>query len=89
MRVDDPATRETIRVIHGELRQRDVMVGNHVAISPGALPRFLDRFANVYSGLGKADCIVSSAAAHHRFLWMHPFLDGNGRVLGLADLGLG
>jgi Fic family protein len=47
------------------------------AISAGALPRFLDRFQHVYGSIGKAEYIISSAAAHHRLLWMHPFLDGN------------
>jgi Fic family protein len=39
----------------------------------------------VYSKLGKAETIVSSAAAHHRLLWIHPFLDGNGRVARLMS----
>ncbi len=68
-----------------KLRTRDVRVGNHVAISAGALPRFLERFAKVYGNLGKADGIISLAAAHHRLLWMHPFVDGNGRVTRLMS----
>jgi Fic family protein len=72
-------------VIPGELRRRDVQVGRHVAISPGALPRFLQRFEEVYAGVGKTESIISTAAAHHRFLWMHPFLDGNGRVARLIS----
>ena len=35
--------------------------------------------------LGKTESIVSTAAAHHRLLWMHPFLDGNGRVARLMS----
>lgn len=83
--VEDPLTKHRVRVIPGELRRRDVQVGTHVAISPGALPRFLARFEQVYSTLGKADSIISTAAAHHRLLWMHPFLDGNGRVARLVS----
>lgn len=30
--------------------------------------------------------IVAAAAAHHRLLWMHPFVDGNGRVARLQTL---
>ncbi|WP_205422677.1 Fic family protein [Seongchinamella sediminis] len=30
--------------------------------------------------LGEAQTIFSAAAAHHRLLWIHPFLDGNGRA---------
>jgi len=29
--------------------------------------------------------IISTAAVHHRLLWMHPFMDGNGRVARLMS----
>ncbi len=83
--VEEPTTKERLKVIPGEIRHRDVQVGRHVAISPGALPRFLDRFALVYGALGKTESILAAAAAHHRLLWMHPFLDGNGRVARLMS----
>lgn len=83
--VEDPSSGERVRVPPGELRHRDVEVGNHVAVSPGAVPRFLRRFERGYAGLGKADTILSVAAAHHRLLWIHPFLDGNGRVARLIS----
>ena len=83
--VEDPATKERIHVVPGELRKRDVQVGRHVAISPGALLRFLQRFEQVYASLGKTETIIAGAAAHHRLLWMHPFLDGNGRVARLMS----
>jgi Fic family protein len=83
--VEDPATRERLRLVPGELRKRDVKVGQLVAVSPAALPRFLQRFEQVYATLGKTESIISSAAAHHRLLWMHPFLDGNGRVARLMS----
>ena len=83
--VEDPDTGEKISLIPGELRKRHVRVGDHIAISPGALPRFLDRFETTYNGLGKAATLFSAAAAHHRLLWIHPFLDGNGRVARLMS----
>ena len=83
--VEEPETGERMRVIPGELRRRDVKVGRHVPISPGAVPRFLSRFEAVYRNLGKAETILAAAAAHHRLLWMHPFLDGNGRVARLMS----
>ncbi|MEE8343634.1 MAG: Fic family protein [Gammaproteobacteria bacterium] len=83
--VEEPGTGERIRVVPGELRQRDVKVGKHIAISPGALPRFLERFESAYSGIGKTEAILACAAAHHRLLWLHPFLDGNGRVARLMS----
>jgi Fic family protein len=69
--VEDPETKERIRIIPGELRTRHVEVGRHRAVSPGALPRFLDWFEEVYTSTGKAEFILSCAAAHHRLLWMH------------------
>jgi Fic family protein len=83
--IEDPDSSERLRVEPGVLRKRDVRVGNHVPVSPGALPRFLERFESVYSKLGKAGTVLSAAAAHHRLLWIHPFLDGNGRVARLMS----
>jgi Fic family protein len=75
-----PATTKKIRVIPGVIRKADAQVGRLIPVSPDAIPRFLDRYAQVYSSLGKSESILALAAAHHRFLWIHPFLDGNGRV---------
>ena len=83
--VTDPETEERMQVIPGALRERDVKVGDHIAVSPGTLSRFLAKFEQTYSGLGKAETIIAAAAAHHRLLWIHPFLDGNGRVARLMS----
>lgn len=83
--VENPETKERIQVIPGKLRDRDVAVGRHIPVSPGALPRFLARFEEAYAKLGKTDAIIASACAHHRLLWIHPFLDGNGRVARLMS----
>ena len=83
--VEDPETKERVKVIPGELRHRDVKVGNHVPVSPGAVGRFLERFESVYSSLGRMDTILAVPAAHHRLLWIHPFMDGNGRVARLMS----
>jgi Fic family protein len=74
-----------LRVVPGGLRQGHVKVGRHVAISAGAVPRFLTRFEEVYSKLGRSESIIAAAAAHHRLAWIHPFLDGNGRVARLMS----
>ncbi len=83
--VEDQETLERVRVVAGELRRKDVKVGEHIAVSPAAVPRFLKRFEEVYNHLGKTDSILGSAAAHHRLLWIHPFIDGNGRVARLMS----
>ena len=82
---EDPESGEKIKVVPGALRQRDVKVGLHIPVSPGAVPRFLTRFEAVYSKLGRTDSILAAASAHHRLLWIHPFLDGNGRVARLMS----
>ena len=74
-----------VRVEPGRLRERDVKVGRHIAISPGAVPRFIEHFGWAHGRLGRSDAIVAIAAAHHRFVWIHPFLDGNGRVARLMS----
>lgn len=83
--VEDPAKTERVRVIPGGLRYRDVKVGIHVAVSPPAIPRFMQRFEEVYGALGKTETILAAAAAHHRLVWIHPFVDGNGRVARLLS----
>jgi len=85
--VDNPDTGERVRVVPGELRPRHVRIGRHVPVSPGAVPRFLARLEAAYRGpeLGRLDRVVAVPAAHHRLLWIHPFLDGNGRVARLVS----
>ena len=85
LRVSDPDTGKEVAMTPGELRHSDVRVGRHIPVSPGALRRFLSRFEKVYSRLGKSETILAAAAAHHRLLWIHPFLDGNGRVARLMS----
>lgn len=81
----NPDTGEQLPVIPGELRTSDVKVGLHTAISSGAVPRFMATFEKAYSKLGRTDAILGAAAAHHRLTWIHPFLDGNGRVARLMS----
>jgi Fic family protein len=83
--VPEPQSGEMQSIIPGGFRTRDVQIGRHVPISPGAIPRFLIRYEDVFTRLGKAEMIVAAAAAHHRLTWIHPFLDGNGRVTRLLS----
>lgn len=85
MWVPEPGTDKRVRLHPGRLRTLDVQVGGHVSISPGALPRFMARFEQAYVDVGKTDTILAAATAHHRLLWIHPFLDGNGRVARLMS----
>jgi len=83
--VEDPRTKRKERVIPGETRSGYAKVGQLVAVSPGAVPRFLSRWETAYSGLSKFETVLQAAAAHHRLLWIHPFADGNGRVARLVS----
>jgi Fic family protein len=83
--VEHPSTKEKLRVVPGEVRKHDVAVGAHAPVSAGAVPRFLARFEQVYSKLGPSEIVLAAAAAHHRLAWIHPFLDGNGRVVRLMS----
>lgn len=83
--VEDPETKEKIEVIPGEFRKHNVAVGSHIPVSWPVVPRFLKRFEEIYSKLSKTETIIATAAAHHRLTWIHPFLDGNGRVARLMS----
>ncbi|PWG63580.1 cell filamentation protein Fic [Spiribacter halobius] len=83
--VESPDTGERLRVVPGAERKRDVRVGRHIPVSAVALPRFLERFEAAYGALGRVDSILAAATAHHRLLWVHPFVDGNGRVARLMS----
>ena len=77
---------ERLEVLPGELRTIEVRVGRHVAPAADALPAFIRRIEQGYRPTAEHDRlarIVSIAAAHHRLAWLHPFLDGNGRVMRL------
>ncbi len=73
------------QVIPGELRNCSVEVGRHLPPSAGAVPRFLKLFERTYANLRPAAATRACAAAHHRLLWIHPFVDGNGRVARLVS----
>jgi Fic family protein len=76
-----------LKVTPGEFRDCEVEVGNHIAPASSHLDSFIHRFENIYKGVFKYENplvrIVAIAASHHRMAWIHPFLDGNGRVIRL------
>jgi len=68
-------------------REQDVAVGRHMPPSGERVPEFMARFEDCYrfAPLGSARRLMAMAAAHHRFNYIHPFLDGNGRVSRLMS----
>jgi Fic family protein len=69
------------------LTNHDVEVGRLQPPSSERVADFMKYFAERYrfDGLGKAARIVAIPAAHHRFNYIHPFPDGNGRVSRLMS----
>ena len=69
------------------LSQHDVSVGRHVPPSSEVVDSFMRRFSDVYQlepvKLGQRLLLVP--VAHHRFNYIHPFPDGNGRVSRLMS----
>lgn len=71
-------------LVPGALRERGVAVGRHEAPLAAALPACLARWQQAYAGARRGEAaLVAAAASHHRLTWVHPFLDGNGRVARL------
>lgn len=85
--IENPDTGEKIKIIAGEHRDGAVQVGRHIPPLPENLDRFLVRFDEAYNPkrLTKLARIISVAASHHRYVWIHPFYDGNGRVVRLMS----
>lgn len=72
-------------LIPGQLRdvtQRNVLVGDHAAPAWESVTPMLTRLQGVYGKQPDLTLrILSSLAYHHRLAFVHPFEDGNGRVV--------
>jgi len=81
---EDLLTDEGERITPGQLRQREVQVGEHVAPTCASVPAFLQRWGSYYGSVRRGEAaLVAMACAHQRLGWIHPFVDGNGRVMRL------
>ncbi len=75
----------------GEWRNRpehDVAIGRHVPPSSEKVIEFMSYFENAFrfdSLGGKTAQMIALAVSHHRFNYIHPFPDGNGRVSRLMS----
>jgi len=67
--------------------EEDVDVGRHQPPPSERVEAFMQRFEERYANgkLGAAGKILAIPAAHHRFNYIHPFPDGNGRVSRLMS----
>jgi hypothetical protein len=95
--VESRDRKRRIKVEPGRWREDEVDVGQHVPPPADMIPAFMTHFAHGYAPqrIGRAHGAIAAAAAHHRLVWIHPFLDGNGRVARLythaylRNLGIG
>lgn len=74
-------------IIPGSIRERDVKVGNHIAPNSNEVSSLMNEFEHLYnksSNTSDAIKLIHILASHHRLMWIHPFLDGNGRTARLA-----
>ena len=69
----------------GEYRTQPVQVGSHIPPNSGELHRYMDWLETEFdlNKIHGARRIIVAAALHHRLAWIHPFQDGNGRVIRL------
>ncbi|RKZ47510.1 MAG: Fic family protein [Gammaproteobacteria bacterium] len=84
------------KVVPGEWRNQSVEVGRHIPPDDKSLNTLMEQFCQIYHPdkfVGQKK-IIAVMCAHHRFVWIHPFHDGNGRVVrlftdtALSSLGL-
>lgn len=87
VRLPDGASREIIPGCFRSVPQDDVEVGRH---SPPSSDRVKDFMAYFEQRFRTAESwastrVIAVASAHHRLNYIHPFIDGNGRVSRLMS----
>lgn len=79
-----------VEILPGRFRSAgdpEVEVGRHLPPSSEDVSRFLEHFDRRYRAVENSASgrIIAIAAAHHRLNYIHPFVDGNGRVSRLMS----
>jgi len=70
------------RMVPGEFRKCEVRVGQHIPPTSQQMQLHLNDFERVYrlDWIHGQSRLLAAAASHHRLMWIHPFMDGNGRT---------
>lgn len=78
----------TKKMSPGEYRDCDVTIGQHIAPKTRELAALLTSYEHLYTTVTKqgtyAQKLIYALSSHHRLVWIHPFLDGNGRTSRLV-----
>lgn len=79
------AVGEPLLIVPGDYRTKDVKVGEHIPPSPSELAGYMAWLAKSFDAsiIHGTNRVLAAAALHHRLAWIHPFQDGNGRVVRL------
>lgn len=83
---------DLVPVEPGKLRDRGISVGLHEApVTKKEIEDYLVEFERLLSPerLAGPQKLLGMASSHHRFLWIHPFPEGNGRVARLLTTAYG
>ncbi len=74
-----------LRVRPGEYRTQPVQVGLHIPPDSTALQSYMGWVETEFdlNKIRGTRRVIAAAALHHRLAWIHPFQDGNGRVIRL------
>ncbi|MCL6704679.1 Fic family protein [Pseudomonas sp. T1.Ur] len=72
-------------IVPGEYRKHLVIVGSHEPPPAKELTSYMDWLQRSFtlSTIHGTNRVIAAASLHHRLAWIHPFLDGNGRVIRL------
>ena len=87
LQIEDKENHKIIEMVPGKLRENNVRVGQHIAPEHTELSHFFNKYEHLYkipNHTTQAKKIIFALASHHRLMWIHPFLDGNGRTARLV-----
>ncbi len=87
LQIEDKENHTIIEMIPGKLRESNVRVGQHIAPDWTELSSLFNKYELLYripNHATQARKVIFALASHHRLMWIHPFLDGNGRTARLV-----
>jgi Fic family protein len=87
LQIEDIENHKIIEMLPGKLRENDVRVGQHIAPDYNEIPSFFNKYELLYkvpNHATQAKQVIFALSSHHRLMWIHPFLDGNGRTARLV-----